>query len=185
VTLKWPPELAELLAWQWEAVILPFWHEQVQFAREHGVERICLEIHPGMAVYNTATLLRLRAEVGLTIGANLDPSHFFWQGMDPRVVLEQLAGAVYHTHAKDTRLDTRAVAVNGVLQAEWPEANGPVSWWFTTMGYGHDALFWRQFYYNLRRSGYDDVLSIEYEDPYLEAEASIARAADFLRAVML
>jgi sugar phosphate isomerase/epimerase len=184
VTLKWPPELAQLLDWQWDAVILPFWREQVQFAAQHGVTRICLEIHPGMAVYNTATLLRLRAEVGPIVGANFDPSHFFWQGMDPVVVATELAGAVYHTHAKDTRIDARAAAVNGVLAAEWPQARGPVSWWFTTMGYGHDDLFWKQFYYELRRSGYDDVLSIEYEDPYLPAEASIARAADFLRSVI-
>jgi sugar phosphate isomerase/epimerase len=184
VTLKWPPELARLLDWQWDSVILPFWREQVQFAEQHGVTRICLEIHPGMAVYNTATLLRLRSEAGRIVGANFDPSHFFWQGMDPIVVASELAGAVYHTHAKDTRIDTRAAAVNGVLAAEWPDAHGPVSWWFTTMGYGHDDLFWKQFYYELRRSGYDDVLSIEYEDPHLPAEASIARAADFLRAVV-
>jgi sugar phosphate isomerase/epimerase len=184
VTLRWPPELAALLDWQWEAVILPFWREQVRFAERHGVRRICLEIHPGMAVYNTATLLRLRAEVGPIVGANFDPSHFFWQGMDPRIVAEELAGAVYHSHAKDTRLDPRSTAINGVLAAEWPEARGPVSWWFTTMGDGHDAAFWRQFYANLRRGGYDDVLSIEYEDPHRPAQESIARAIELLREVM-
>jgi sugar phosphate isomerase/epimerase len=183
VTLRWPPEMAQLLDWQWEAVILPFWREQAQFAQQHGVTRICLEIHPGMAIFNTASLLRLRAEVGPAIGANLDPSHFFWQGMDPRVVAGELAGAVYHTHAKDTRLDQRAIAVNGVLAAEWPEASGPASWWFSTVGYGHDDLFWRQFYYELRRTGYDDVVSIEYEDPFLPPEISIASAATFLRGV--
>jgi sugar phosphate isomerase/epimerase len=183
VTLKWPPELARLLDWQWESVIVPFWREQVVFAQQHGVGRVCLEVHPGMAVYNTATLKRLRQEVGSTVGANFDPSHFFWQGMDPVVVAAELAGAVYHSHAKDTRIDARATAVDGILSAEWPEAHGPVSWWFTTIGYGHDSLLWRRLYYELRRGGYDDVLSIEYEDPYLPAEASIARAADFLREV--
>lgn len=183
VTLRWPPELARLLDWQWESVIIPFWREQARFAAEHGVRRICLEMHPGMAVYNTATLLRLREAVGPTIGANFDPSHFFWQGIDPLVAAEELGEAVYHTHAKDTYLDERAIAVNGVLDAEWPEARGRVSWWFTTMGYGHDERFWRRFYYTLRRCGYDDVASIEYEDPHLPAETSIARAAAFLRQV--
>lgn len=184
VTLKWPPQLAELLDWQWESVLLPFWHEQARFAEQHGVRRICLEIHPGMAVYNTATFLRLRAEVGPTIGVNFDPSHFFWQGMNPVVVADELAGAVYHSHAKDTFLDPRATAVDGVLAAEWPSAHGPVSWWFTTMGGGHGAPFWRDFYTALRRSGYDDVLSIEYEDPHVGADDSIARAVVFLREVL-
>jgi sugar phosphate isomerase/epimerase len=183
VTLKWPPEMAELLDWQWQSELLPFWREQVRFAHEHGVQRLCLEIHPGMAVYNTETLLRLREAVGPTIGANFDPSHFFWQGMDPRVVARELGGAVLHTHAKDTQLDPRAVAVNGVLSAEWPTARGAVSWWFTTMGEGHDRAFWREFYSTLREVGYDDVASIEYEDPYREAEASIAAAAELLRDV--
>lgn len=184
VTLRWPPELAELLDWQWESAIIPFWREQARFAEQHGVARICLEVHPGMAVYNTSTLLRLRSEIGPAIGANFDPSHFFWQGMDPRVVAAELAGAVYHSHAKDTHIDARATAVNGVLAAEWPQASGPVSWWFTTMGEGHDESFWREFYASLRRSGYDDVASIEYEDPHQPAETSIARAADFLRRVL-
>jgi sugar phosphate isomerase/epimerase len=184
VTLRWPPELAELLDWQWETVIIPFWREQVHFAGQHGVERICLEIHPGMAVYNTSTLLRLRQAAGPTIGANFDPSHFFWQGMDPRVVAQELSGAIYHSHAKDTRVDERATAIDGVLAAEWPEAKGPVSWWFTTLGEGHDEAFWREFYASLRASGYDDVASIEYEDPHRESEASIAQAAEFLRRVL-
>ncbi|MCC7105331.1 MAG: sugar phosphate isomerase/epimerase [Chloroflexi bacterium] len=185
VTLKWPPEMARLLNWQWDDVILPFWREQAEFARSHGVRRIALEIHPGMAVYNPPTLLRLRREIGPTIGANFDPSRFFWQGMDPSSVALELSGCVFHSHAKDTFVDRRAVEMSGVLNAEWPEASGPVSWWFTTMGYGHDALFWKSFYYNLYRGGYDDVLSIEYEDPHLSAEVSITKAAQFLGQVMV
>ncbi|HYU19857.1 MAG TPA: sugar phosphate isomerase/epimerase [Chloroflexota bacterium] len=183
VTVRWPPEMIDLLRWQWGERVLPYWREMAAWARQHGVTRICLELHPGMAVFNPATLDRLRAGVGEIVGANLDPSHFFWQGIDPIAAARALGRAVYHTHAKDTRIDRRATSVNGVLNAQWPGPEGDVAWTFATMGYGHGELFWKQFYYTLRQIGYDDILSIEYEDEGVGAEESIRKSAAFLRQV--
>ncbi|MFN8524054.1 MAG: sugar phosphate isomerase/epimerase [Chloroflexota bacterium] len=180
VTVRWPPEMNDLLDWQWNERLLPYWRETVAFARQHGVSRICLELHPGMTVYTPATLARLRDAVGETVGANLDPSHFFWQGIDPIDAARALGPSIYHTHAKDTAINERETRVNGGLNAQWPGPPPDVGWTFATMGYGHGETFWKRFYYTLRQLGYDDVLSIEYEDEGVGPEESIAKSAEFL-----
>ncbi|MGH9764343.1 MAG: sugar phosphate isomerase/epimerase family protein, partial [Blastocatellia bacterium] len=81
VTCAWPPDFMEILDWQWNEVLIPYWTEQNKFLAEHGI-RVALEMHPGFNVYNPETLLRLRSAAGEQIGANLDPSHLFWQGIE-------------------------------------------------------------------------------------------------------
>ena len=77
-------------------------------------------MHPGFAVYNPETLLRLRDAVGPEIGANFDPSHLFWQGIDAPAAIREIgkAGAMHHFHAKDTRVDVANTRVNGVLDTK-------------------------------------------------------------------
>lgn len=86
--------------YQWNEVLIPYWKDLAAFALAHGVNKIGLELHPGFAVYNTDSLLKLREAVGDVIGANLDPSHLFWQGMDPVAVIRKLGPAIHHFHAK-------------------------------------------------------------------------------------
>ena len=105
VTCPWPNDFSDLLKWQWEEVLIPYWKEETQFAEAHGIEKIALEMHPGFCVYNPETLLHLRAEAGKLIGANLDPSHLIWQGIDPVAAIRTLGDAIYHVHAKDTKVD--------------------------------------------------------------------------------
>ena len=179
VTFTWPDHFAELLAWQWDAVILPYWTETATFAREHGV-LLCFEMHPGMSVYNTASLLRLRTAAGSAIGANLDPSHLWWQGMDPLEVVRALGPAIGHVHAKDTRVDPRNTAINGCLDTTLPAVPNAMPWVFRAVGYGHDAGWWRDFVGVLAMGGYDGVLSIEHEDPLMGMEEGTRKAAEFL-----
>ncbi len=183
VTFTWPDHFAELLAWQWNEVILPFWTETAVLAREHGV-LLCFEMHPGMSVYNTASMLRLREAVGKTICANLDPSHLWWQGMDPLEVVRALGSAIAHVHAKDTRVDPRNTAVNGCLDTTLPAVPDRMSWVFRAVGYGHDAGWWRDFISVLAMTGYDGVLSIEHEDPLMGLEEGTRKAAEFLRPIV-
>lgn len=186
VTCAWPTEYRTILEWQWNERVIPYWREQVAFAREHGVTRLCFEMHPGFVVYNPATLLRLREEAGDAIGANLDPSHLFWQGIDVIESIRMLgaAGAIYHVHAKDTALNPRNAALNGVLDTTPLEDVANRSWLFRTVGYGHDGLFWRSFISALREVGYDDVLSIEHEDILAAPDEGVSKAVTFLRASM-
>jgi sugar phosphate isomerase/epimerase len=184
VTCAWPPEFSEIVAWQWDEVVLPYWRSAGAFASEHGV-RLGFEMHPGFVVYNPKTLLRLRSEVGDVIGANLDPSHLFWQGIDPIAAIRDLAGAIYHVHAKDTALDAYNVARNGVLDLERYDDIANRSWVFRSVGDGHDVLFWKRFVSALRVAGYDHVLSIEHEDSLASIDEGLTRAIGTLNQAIL
>lgn len=180
VTCPWPPDFRAIVEWQWNERVLPYWREQAAFAESHGV-RVAIEPHPGFVVYNAETLLRLRAECGPAIGANFDPSHFFWQSIDPIVAARELRGAIYHVHAKDTRIDKVNTDRNGVLDTK-PYTEVPErSWVFRTVGYGHDALFWKDLISALRLAGYDRVLSIEHEDSQMSKVEGLRKAAAFLQ----
>jgi sugar phosphate isomerase/epimerase len=184
VTCAWPPEFSEIVAWQWQDVVLPYWRSAGAFASEHGV-RLGFEMHPGFVVYNPKTLLRLRAEVGEVIGANLDPSHLFWQGIDPIAAIRDLDEAIYHVHAKDTALDPYNVARNGVLDLERYDDVANRSWVFRSVGDGHDVLFWKRFVSALRVVGYDHVLSIEHEDSLASIDEGLTRAIGTLKPAIL
>ncbi len=185
VTCAWPNEFGELLEWQWAEKVIPYWREQAGFAAAHQV-RLGFEMHPGFVVYNPRTLLRLRAACGEAIGANLDPSHLFWQGIDIVAAIEELgrAGAIFHTHAKDTAIHTRNAALNGVLDTVPLSHVGERSWVFRTVGYGHGELDWRRILSAFRLAGYDGVLSIEHEDALLSIDEGFRRGVAFLRSVM-
>jgi sugar phosphate isomerase/epimerase len=184
VTCAWPPEFAEIVAWQWDEAVLPYWRTAGAFASEHGV-RLGFEMHPGFVVYNPKTLLRLRREVGDVIGANFDPSHLFWQGIDPITAIRELGPAIVHVHAKDTAIDADNVARNGVLDLESYREPAKRSWIFRSVGDGHDLLFWKRFVSALRLVGYDHVLSIEHEDGLASTDEGLGRAIATLRQAVL
>lgn len=163
VWYPWPPEMVELRERQW-ATAIPFWRDLAGYARERGIDSIAFELHPLHLVYNVPTLLRMREAVGPIIGANVDPSHMFWQQMDPIAVIGALGPAVQHVHLKDTQLVTEQVALAGVLDGRPFEDPAQRAWIFRTIGRGHDVGFWVRFVAALRAAGYDDVLSIENED---------------------
>jgi len=186
VTCAWPPEYGEVLEWQWTERAIPYWSAEAAFAREHGLTKIALELHPGFLVYNPETLLRLRASAGPEIGANLDPSHLVWQGIDPIESVKQIAreGALFHAHAKDTYLDAANIRLNGVLDTKHYSRFAERSWSFRTVGYGQDEKFWRDFASALRTAGYDYVLSIEHEDGLVSIDEGVSKAVAFLQQVL-
>jgi sugar phosphate isomerase/epimerase len=184
VTCTWPSEFGDVLDWQWEAVVIPYWREAGRFAADHGV-KLGFEMHPGFVVYNPRTLLRLRDAIGPVVGTNLDPSHLFWQGVDPILAIRDLGEAIVHVHAKDTAIDTWNIARNGVLDIPSPFEPAARPWVFRSVGDGHDLLFWKRFVGALRMVGYDHVLSIEHEDPLASTKDGLARAAATLQAAVL
>jgi sugar phosphate isomerase/epimerase len=182
ITSSWPPETQDVLRWQWEERLFPAWHRIAQHAHRCGV-RLAIEMHGNQLVFNPATLLRLRREVGPVVGANLDPSHLMWMGADAVAAIDVLGPAIHHVHAKDTYL-------NGpMLPSRTRLENGPLdvladrSWWHVTLGYGHPERWWRDFCYRLRLRGYDGWLSIEHEDAAIARVEGVRRSVALLRAV--
>ncbi len=185
MTCTWQREYVELVERHREEVIEPYWQKVSGRARELAI-RVAIGMHPGQAVYNTRTLLRLREIGGAdVIGANLDPSHLFFQGMEPTVVIRALGeGAVFHVHAKDTRLDREEMALNGGLDTRPMSRPGVRSWEYVTLGFGHDELFWRNFVTTLRVKGYDGALSIEHEDLLMSPKEGIQKSVALLKGLI-
>ncbi len=193
VTCPWPDDFLAILEWQWNEVLVPYWVKTAKFALEHKVPRIAFEMHPGFCVYTSETLLKLRAavgaiagkEVGDVLGANFDPSHLIWQGMDPVAAIRELAGAIYHVHAKDTKVDPYNTAKNGVLDTKHYGDELHRAWVFRTVGYGNNETYWRDLVSNLRLCGYDRVLSIEHEDSLMSTDEGLQKAVTFLKPILI
>ena len=184
VTCPWPPDYLEILEWQWAKKVIPFWSKQAKFAADHGV-KVAFEMHPGFVVYNTETMLKLRKECGTNLGANFDPSHLFWQGMEPIACVRKLGDAIFHVHAKDSKVDPFNTAVNGVLDTKHYGDEINRSWVFRTCGYGHTMGWWKDFVSTLRMVGYDGVVSIEHEDSLMSSMEGLKKAVDFFKEVLI
>lgn len=181
VTCSWPEDFTTVKEWQWNEVLIPYWKKEVEFMRAHNVHQVAFEMHPGFCVYNPETLLKLREAVGPEVGANFDPSHLIWQGMDPCVAAKELKGAIYHVHAKDTRMDKVNTAKNGVLDLKHYGQFLDRSWVFRTVGYGHDSFYWKDFISTLKALGYDGAISIEHEDCLMSIEEGLEKAIALLK----
>jgi sugar phosphate isomerase/epimerase len=181
VTSAWPPENGEILNWQWNENLLPYWEKLAAFAGEHGVKKFCIEMHGNQLVYNVPTLLRLRKEIGPIVGANLDPSHLFWMGADPLAAVDALGDAIHHVHAKDTAMNEAALSRAGRLETIGHEKVKDRAWNYITLGYGHGYRWWRAFCYRLRLNGYDGWLSIEHEDIVLSRLEGLRKSVELLK----
>ncbi len=187
VVCPWPEDFLAILDYQWNEVLIPFWKEKVKYCRAHGVTKIAFEMHPGFCVYNTESLLKLRRAVGPEIGANFDPSHLIWQGIDPIASIRELGkeGAIFHFHAKDTKVDKYNTAVNGVLDTKHYGDELNRSWIFRSVGYGNDLAYWKDISSALRMVGYDHVMSIEHEDSLMSQKEGLLTAIETLKQTVI
>jgi sugar phosphate isomerase/epimerase len=184
VTCPWPPEYLDVLAWQWEKKVAPYWIKHARFGADHGV-KIAIEMHPGFVVYNPETLLRLREIAGKNLGCNYDPSHMFWQDIDPIQAIRVLGDSILHVHAKDTQIYSANLPRTGVLDTRKYSDERNRAWIFRTCGYGHAYAWWTEFISTLRMFGYDYVLSIEHEDTLMSPGEGLTKAAAFLNQIVI
>jgi len=182
----WPNDYQEVLKWQWENKVIPYWKEWGAYAEKHHV-KIGLELHGGFSVHTPGTLLRLREAVGEVIGANLDPSHMWWQGIDPvqAVAILGKAGAIHHFHAKDTTIDPINVNMHGITDMQSYTLMQDRAWQFRTVGYGHDMKTWADIISALRLHGYDYAVSIEHEDGLMSIDEGFTKAVRNLQQVIM
>ena len=185
ITVAWPPETTEILEWQWNEVVIPYWRDLVKFSTARKIRKLCLELHGGQNVYNVETLHRLRKAAGDTVGVNFDPSHLLWMGANPIAAIEALGPAIFHVHAKDTRIDPKLAGLNSRIETKVGSRATERSWNYVTLGYGEPESFWREFCLALRRVGYDGVLSIEHEDVMLSPMEGMRKSVELLRRVAI
>jgi DNA-(apurinic or apyrimidinic site) lyase len=181
ITAPWPSEHAEALEYQWEEVAVPRWADLATHAADHGVN-VCIEMHPNMLVYEPTGLVRLREATNERVGANFDPSHLYWQGIDATEAIRYLGerDAIHHVHAKDTALYEHNARVKGYLDTTPYTDEADRSWLFRSIGYGHDEAHWKDVVSTLRMVGYEGALSIEHEDSLTSGREGLEKAVDVL-----
>ena len=184
VTAPWPGEHADAHEYQWE-VATEYWSDLAAHAADHGVE-VAIEMHPNMLVYEPTGLLELREATNEYIGANFDPSHLYWQGIDITDAIRVLGAhdAIHHVHAKDTKVYDAQASVKGVLDTTAYGEELDRSWIFRSVGYGHGEDHWRDVVSTLRMVGYDGALSIEHEDSLTSANEGLEKGVDLLQTVV-
>ena len=193
--LAWDSSTLDAMDYQWDEVAIPYWKDVQARAKDADV-KVCIEMHPHNLVYNPATMIRLAESVNAThVGAEMDPSHLFWQGIDPVAAIGALGDLVYNAAAKDTRIN-EAAKINGVLDnrhgrvrpdepgaislggrytlSRWPENS---SWDFVAVGRGHDVAYWTQFLQALEKVDADMAVNIEHEDQELDQIEGLRYAA--------
>jgi sugar phosphate isomerase/epimerase len=196
--LPWVSVYLDARDYQWNEVAIPYWKDIQARAADADV-KVCIEMHPHNVVYNPATMVRLAEEINAShVGAEMDPSHLFWQGIDPVAALDSLGGLVYNAAAKDTRIN-EAARINGVLDdrfgrvlptdpgalglggtdtlSRWPDN---ASWDFVAVGRGHDVAFWTEFLAAIERIDPDMAVNIEHEDQELDQLEGLSYAAKTL-----
>lgn len=185
VTTCWPMSCQDMLKYQWEEVLIPYWEKTVKLAKNHGITAIALENHGAQCVYNAETLLRLRNAVDPMIGMNLDPSHHMWMGGDGIEMAKVLgAEAIFHVHAKDLRKERGRFAANGGLETKFFDDYNHRYWNYVALGFGESAEWWKEFFAVLSMMGYDGTVSLEIEDKTMPALTAIKKSVDFLHEVM-
>ena len=184
ITAPWPPEHADALEYQWDRTI-EYWESLADHADAHDVD-VAIEMHPNMLVYEPRGMLRLREATNERIGANVDPSHLYWQGISVTDAIRHLGehDAIHHVHAKDTRIYDEQARVKGVLDTTPYDEEPERSWLFRSVGYGHGERHWKEIASTLRMVGYDDVLSIEHEDSLTSSTEGLEKAIDLLSRVL-
>ncbi|WP_226671229.1 sugar phosphate isomerase/epimerase family protein [Metabacillus litoralis] len=182
----WPNEYGDVLTWQWEEKLIPYWKEVGKYAQEHNV-KIGLELHGGFLVHTPYTMLKLREATCDAIGANLDPSHLWWQGIDPVAAIKILGkeNAIHHFHAKDTYIDQDNVNMYGLTDMQPYGEVQTRAWTFRSVGCGHSLTEWNDIMSALRTYNYDYVVSIEHEDPIMSIDEGFERAVTNLKTVLI
>jgi DNA-(apurinic or apyrimidinic site) lyase len=180
ITAPWPPEHADALDYQWDRAV-EYWADTAALAADRGVD-VAIEMHPNMLVYDPHGLARLRDATNDRIGANFDPSHLYWQGIDPVAAIRWLGDrdAIHHVHAKDTERYESRQRTRGVLDTTAFDRPAERSWLFRTVGYGHGEQHWKRLVTALRLVGYDGTISIEHEDALTSPREGLEKAVALL-----
>ena len=195
----WDGVYMDVLDYQW-SVAAEFWKEIDGLARANDV-RVAIEMHPHNLVFSPVTLKKLVDLTAATnVGAEMDPSHLMWHGMDVAACIRYLGPLVFHAAAKDAMI-TPGVDIRGVLDTSFERvpADAPdkvptgigfwcnawptnPAWRFVAVGVGHDVPYWTEFLAALAEIDPDIAVNIEHEDANYSRDEGLRLAAGNLLA---
>ena len=174
---SFPPVSAETIQAGFDFVA-EMWNPILDVFGDCGV-KFALEVHPTEIAFDIITAKRTldaldnRPEFGF----NFDPSHLFWQMMDPACFIREFPERIYHVHIKDAArtLDGRT----GILASHLDFGQPGRGWDFRSPGHGQ--VNFEDIVRELNRAGYAGPLSVEWEDSGMDREYGAADAAVFAR----
>jgi len=169
-----PPEAIEegfqFMAAKWNPILDEFGKVGVKFALEVHPTEIAFDIH---SARRTLEALDHRPEFGF----NFDPSHLYWQGVDPARFITNFPDRIYHVHMKDAKVTLDGDS--GILGSYLPFGDARRGWDFQSLGRG-DVDF-EAIIRALNRINYQGPLSVEWEDPGMDREHGAREACAFVK----
>ena len=158
------------------------WNPIMDEFDEQGV-KFALEVHPSEIAYDHWTTVRTMEAIGHreAFGLNWDPSHMFWQGIDPVAFITDFADRIYHVDCKDTRMH-QPNGRNGILGSHlaWgdPRRRGD----FVSTGPGD--INWEDAFRAVDFHGYEGPISIEWEDAGMDRLHGAKEAVGYIRSLL-
>jgi sugar phosphate isomerase/epimerase len=156
------------------------WNPILDVFDEEGV-RFAFEVHPTEIAYDIFSAERALAVVDHreAFGFNFDPSHLYWQFVDPAKFVDRFADRVYHVHMKDAirTLDGES----GILSSHLSFGDYRRGWDFRSVGRG--GVDFEAVIRVLNRIGYNGPLSVEWEDAGMDRVHGARESAAFVRSV--
>jgi sugar phosphate isomerase/epimerase len=173
-----PPEMIEAgykdFADRWNPILDVFDEVGVKYG---------LEVHPSEIAYDFWTTQRTLEAINhrAAFGINFDPSHLYWQMVDPVEFLYAYADRIYHVHVKESirLLNGR----NGILASHLVFGDHRRGWDFVSPGRG--GVPFEQIFRALNRIGYEGPLSVEWEDNNMNRDQGAPEALRLVRSLDL
>ncbi len=154
------------------------WNPIMDVFDEVGV-KFGLEVHPTEIAFDFWTTQRTLEAIGRrpAFGINFDPSHLYWQMMDPVEFIHEYGDRIYHMHVKESvrNLNGR----NGILVSHLPFGDYRRGWDFVSPGRG--GVPFERIFRALNTVGYKGPLSIEWEDNGMNREQGAPEAVALVR----
>jgi len=156
------------------------WPDLVRHAEQRGI-RIAIENCPmlfdntwpfGLNLARTPAIWRRMFETipSPNFGLNYDPSHLEMQLIDPIEPIREFASRIFHTHAKDMRVERDRLNDVGSLALPMERSTAKIP--------GSGDIDWRKWLDTLREAGYDGPVCVEVEDE--EYEGPVERRRESL-----
>lgn len=139
-----------------------------------------LEVHPAQIAfdyYSAEKLMMMFPHKALKI--NFDPSHLFWQGIDPEVFIKDFSEHIVHVHMKDVKIKRNGKA--GILGSHLQFGDSRRGWDFRSLGRGD--IDFEEIIRALDEIEYRGPLSVEWEDNGMDRMQGASESIEFIKRI--